>query len=82
MEISFIYNEVDKVGNFKAVYYSSIDPAHTSELKFVTNKKKRIIQISEEQQDHLRTIVNMFIGGHSGYTDNGNEELDLSLIHI
>ena len=80
MEIAFIYNEFSLDGSIKAVNYNSIDPSHKSEIKFVKNEAKRIIEISDEQQDEIRTIINMFIAGHSSYNDNGNENTDHALL--
>ena len=80
MEVAFIYNELNKEGNFKAVYYNSIDASHKSELKFTYNQNRKLIEISPEQQEEIQSIVNRFIAGSTRYSDNGNEEIDHSLL--
>lgn len=71
---------MDNEGNFRAVYYDSISPSHKSKIKFVNNGKRKVKKISSNQQNEIQNIVNRFIAGSSSYEDNGNEDIDHSLL--
>jgi hypothetical protein len=78
LEVAFIYNEKDKEGISKAVYYDPIQ--NKSKLKFVVNREISLAELSTKQQETMKHIVNSFIGGTTDYDHGGNEDNDHTLL--
>jgi hypothetical protein len=78
LEVAFIYNEMDKSGNFKAAYYDPIQ--NKSKLRYVDNSNKKLVELSNEQQENLHVIIRSFIGGSTDYNYGRNEDFDHSLL--
>ncbi len=77
LELAFIYNETDRKGNFKAIYY---DSTRRFKLKVVENGKRKLIDIMGDQLVEMKNLVTQFISGSMDYDDNGNEDKDHSLL--
>jgi hypothetical protein len=77
LRITIIYNEIDIEGSFKAVYYNSIQ--HPSKVKFVINRKRKLVELSDEQQEKIKEIVPWFIGGQTDYDYSADENTDYNL---
>lgn len=72
---------MDKDGNFKAVYYDALfGHDHKSKLKVIENGKRKLIDISNEQQEEMQRLVTSFLAGNKSYDENGNEDKDHSLL--
>lgn len=78
VEVEFIYNEIDKQGDFKAVYYDS--KQLKSKLRFVINRKRKLVELSNEQQEAIDKMVKHFISGMSGYNYGGDNDIDHTLL--
>ena len=69
---------MDKSGNLRAAYYDPIQ--NKSKLRYVDNGNKKLVELSNEQQENLHVIIKRFIGGSTEYEYGGNEDLNHTLL--
>ena len=53
---------------------------YLKKLRYVDNSNKKLVELSNEQQENLHVIIRSFIGGSTGYNYGTNEDFDHTLL--
>jgi hypothetical protein len=83
-DYQLIYNKVDKIGKYKAVYFDTRD-SHTNEgpyLKTIENGQMKLFKPSSEQIDQMYQIIRSGLNEvwRYNYKDFDNAEIDNTLL--
>jgi hypothetical protein len=82
--IQLIYNQINKNGNYKAVYYDT-HGSHDNEgsfLKVIENGEMKLFNLSPEQIDRMYQTINSFMNmmSHYHYKEFENADIDNTLL--
>ena len=83
--IQLIYNEINKNGNFRIVYYDT-HGTHDNEgsfLKTIENGEMKLFKLSTEQIDQMHRTILKFMGDiniHYRYREFDNADIDNTLL--
>ena len=82
--IQLIYNEINKNGEYKAVYFDTRG-SHDNEgsfLKIIENGEMKLFDLSTEQIDRMYQTIRVFMGALSNYKykEFDNADIDNTLL--
>lgn len=83
--IQLIYNQLNKNGNYKAVYYDTFgtEDNEGSFLKAIENGEMKLFKLSTEQIDKMYQTIHQFMGDiniHYHYKEFDNADIDNTLL--
>ena len=83
--IQLIYNQINKNGNYKAVYYDTFGTKDNegSFLKVIENGNMKLFKLSTEQIDRMYQTIHQFMGDiniHYHYKEFDTADIDNTLL--